>query len=438
MKKKMISIILVIFIITTGLLAGCGQKGSSQSSSSQSSDKANSEPVTINFTYWAGAGGESDAFDILVEKFQNENPNIKINKQGGAFKDFYTKLETRIAAGDAPDVTRIQYQQIGRYATSGTLMDLTKKLPDDYSKDFNQALWNAVTYKKSIYAIPHHTDTLAVFYNKTYFDKLGIKVPQKLEDAWTIDEFLSIAKRVKDETDAKYGLAINWTNSNGYRWLPFLYQKGGAVLSEDLTKVTIDSPEAIEAIKLVSTIFKEELAAPGTSVKGTENVNNLFATGVIGMLVTGNWMIPYYEKNMTNYEFGVTYMPKDKAMASDLGGNALAVLKKAKYPEQALKFIEFMARQDNMKEFVEKGMFLPARNSLSADKLTYSLRPELAKIFVEQATTIPSHMAKTISLPSMSKINKILADELELVSTQGKEPSEAAKSMKTEIEKALK
>ncbi len=66
------------------------------------------------------------------------------------------------------------------------------------------------------------------------------------------------------------------------------------------------------------------------------------ATGTTGMVINGNWLAATYDQSMTEYNYGVTYMPRDKAAASDMGGNALAVLNKAKNPEQALKFIQFM------------------------------------------------------------------------------------------------
>ncbi len=444
MKKRVISALMVFAVVMQILLAGCGKADVPKAEAPKAETKqeakteAKAEPVTIDFTYWASAGAESEAFDGLVQQFEEKNPGIKVNKQGGDFKDFYTKLETRIAANNAPDATRIQYQQIGRYSSNGVLLDITQKLPADYGKDFIPSVWKAVSYKNAIYALPQHTDTLAVFYNKDYFEKLGIKAPDKLEDAWTWNQFLDIAKQLKEKAGAKYGFSFNWTKSNSYRWLPLLYQKGGALLTDDLSKSAINSPEALETLKMTQSFVKDNLIPAGTSVKGTEDINNLFSTGTTGMVITGNWMASNFEKNMKNYKFGATYMPKDKEAASDMGGNALGILKKAKNPEAALTFVQYMVSEESMKTFVEKGFFLPVRKTLTADKLNYSADPQLMKVFVDQATTIPEDMAQAVTSPAMSKINQVLTEELEQLLTQGKAPEAVMKSLDEGINKALK
>ena len=445
MKKKILGLSLAVVLSISAILTGCGGQSASNQATADSSAGAAStsakaaEPVTIKFAYWASAGGESDAFDALAKKFQDENPNIKVTMQGGEFKDFYTKLETRIAGNDVPDAIRIQFQQVGRYSSNGVLKDITKDLPADFSSDFLPSLWSAVNYKGATYAIPQHTDTLALYYNKNYFEKLGITAPTKLEDAWTWDQFLDIAKQLKEKAGAKYGFAYNWTKGNSYRWLPLLYQKGGQLLSDDLSTSKIDSPEALEALKLSKRFFDEGLVPAGTSVKGTEDINTLFTNGTVGMIINGNWLATNFDKNMTNYTYGVTYMPRDKAAASDMGGNALSVMKKAKNPEQAQEFIEFMTSQESMTYFVENGIFLPARNSITPEKLKYAInQPDIMKVFMEQSTTVPANMAQSVTSPNMSKITALLSDELDLLFTQGKDPAEVQKALKEGIDAALK
>jgi ABC-type glycerol-3-phosphate transport system substrate-binding protein len=122
-----------------------------------------------------------------------------------------------------------------------------------------------------------------------------------------------------------------------------------------------------------------------------------------------------------------------------MGGNALAVLKKAKNPEQALKFIQFMKSEENMAYFVANGGFLPARKSITADKITYNVKQtEIMKIFIEQSATVPSNMAQAVASPNMSKITLLLSDELDMLFTQGKDPVEVQKALKKGIDEVLK
>src|SRR3712207_7690992 len=55
-------------------------------------------------------------------------------------------------------------------------------------------LFRSVQYEDTPFALPHHTDTFAVFYNTGMFDKLGIEVPTSLDQSWTWDEFIQVAR----------------------------------------------------------------------------------------------------------------------------------------------------------------------------------------------------------------------------------------------------
>ena len=64
-----------------------------------------------------------------------------------------------------------------------------------------------------------------------------------------------------------------------------------------------------------------------------EKVQNLFANGTIAMMLNGNWQIPFVEQQM-KAKWGVTYLPRDVAMADDLGGTCVAVSRDCKVPER--------------------------------------------------------------------------------------------------------
>src|SRR5918994_2026465 len=177
------------------LLGGCGggAGGGAGSGSGQ-----------LTFQTWASTSGEQKGFRGLVERFEKENPDASVKLEIVPGEQQYAKLDTRLAAGEGPDLARMQYQAIGRYSSQGALVDLTEYLEGNEASAFTPAFWQAVQYEDTPYALPHHTDTFAVFYNTGMFDKLGIEVPKSLDQGWTWDEFIQAAEQIKGEGAARF------------------------------------------------------------------------------------------------------------------------------------------------------------------------------------------------------------------------------------------
>ena len=392
-------------------------------------------PRTITMAVWANEA-EDGAFRAAIAKYTALHPDVSIKLEvGGTGPQYYQQMDTRLAGRQAPDIFRVQYQQVGRYASSRALVDLGKYLDVGDTADIAPAFMQAVTFKGRPYAMPHHTDTFALYYNRDMMQKAGITPPTSLDQSWSWPDFIRVAQQLK-AGGAPFGFAMSWQNGTAYRWLPFLYQHGGQLLSDDLGKSQLSTPAGIETIAWTQSWFRDKLVPPSTSIKSSEQSQNLFANGTVGMLMGGNWQIPFLTKNMAA-PWGVTYMPRDLAMASDLGGNCLAVTRDSKAPELAADVVRFMADKANMQDFVVGAQFLPVRRSLMSGRLPYALRPEAMQVFVEQATTIPPHLVSTVTLPFSSKINAALTDNLDLAFTAGRDPAETAKAIDAQVQALL-
>ena len=388
---------------------------------------------TLTMTLWANEAEEA-AFRAALAAFEKLHPGLTIRLEvTGSGAQYYQQIDTRLAGRQAPDVFRVQYQQIGRYASARALVDLGGKFD---AAAFAPAFVQAVTYKGHVYAMPHHTDTFALYYNRDMLRKIGVQAPATLDESWSWTQFIGVARRLKQDAGAPYGFACAWQNGTAYRWLPFLYQHGGRLLGDDFTKARLADPAGIETIAWTQSWFNDKLVPPGTSIKSNEQTQNLFANGTIGMLMGGDWQIPFLDKNM-KAEWGVTFMPRDVAMASDLGGNCLAVTRDAKDRELATELVAFLASEAQMREFITRAQFLPVRNDLIGEKIPYGLRPDAMQVFVQQATTIPPHLVGTVTLPISSRINAILQDQLDLAFTANRDPAETARAIDQQVQVLL-
>lgn len=392
--------------------------------------------VPLTMTVW-GAQAEVDAFNAVIARYTALHPEVSVRLEvNGNAMQAYQQVDTRLAGRQGPDIFRVQYQQVGRYASARAVVDLSKYISAEEAADFAPSFWQAASFRGRPFAIPHHTDTFAVYYNKEMFQKIGVVPPTTLDKSWSWAEFIRIARALKQEAGAPYGFAMSWQNA-AFRWLPFLYQHGGQLLNADMTQSQLATPAGIETLAWTQSWFKEGLVPPSTSVKSAEQPQALFANGTVGMLMAGDWQIPFLAKNMTKYGWGVTFMPRDVAMASDLGGNCFAVSRDSKNPEAAANFVKFMTDHDNMRAFVGSAQFLPVRKSLMSETLPYELRPDAMKVFVEQSATIPSHLVGTVTLPLFSKINAALTDQLDLAFTSGQDPQATAKAIDEQVRAVL-
>ena len=392
-------------------------------------------PTALTLAVW-GAQAEQDAFNAVIERFTARNPGVTIKLEvSGSAGQHYQQVDTKMAGRQAPDLFRVQYQQLGRYAAARAVLDLGNHVDAGFAGQFQPAFWQAVTFKGRVIALPHHTDTFALYVNKDLMAKAGLQAPARLEDSWSWADFIKAARAMKT-AGAAYGFAMSWQNSVAYRFLPFLHQHGGQMLSDDLSRSQMADPKGVETIAWCQSWFKEGLVPPSTSIKSNEQPQNLFANGTVGMLLGGDWQIPFLAKSATS-PWEVTYMPRDVAMASDLGGNAVAISRDCKAPDVAAAFLKFMVDAANMEDFIVNAQFLPVRQDLAARPIPYKLRPDAMEVFVRQATTIPSQMVATETLPTFARINTRLADELDLAFTSGQDAATTARNIDAAVQPIL-
>lgn len=154
-----------------GAFAGLGAMGLSGCGA------ASSSPNDLTLMVWASTSEEA-GFRAVIESYAERNPEANITLDVIPF-DNYVKLNTLLAAGLAPDLVRVQYQLLGRYSSTGVFTDLSEYLEPNYGDAFTPAIWQAVNYEGSPYALPHHTDTMAIFYGNVRNTGLVPNLPEE-------------------------------------------------------------------------------------------------------------------------------------------------------------------------------------------------------------------------------------------------------------------
>lgn len=388
------------------LLAGCGFVPQAA--------KKTTAAAELTFTTW-GTDAELTGFTRAISGFEAANPGSTVTLNAVPYEQMFTNIDAQLQAGNPPDVFRVPYYTFGAYAGQGQLLDLSEHLPSGFADRFTPQAWAAVQNDGKPYGIPHHTDTSAILYNRAAFEAAGIdSVPTTLEDAWTWEEFEQVARTLRAAQPAsKYPFAVNWQGNGVTRWLSWLFEADGRFLTEALDAPAIDSAAGRAAVDFTKSFFPDKLVPPNNSVKSTTYAADTWYNQTAAMVFSGAFSIPDATSAL-KFEWGATYPPQRQRHGGDFGGNALvATAGAADKAELVASFFAYLTEEAQMRDFCARASLLPTRRDLVEDGIDFAVRPELAPVFLGQASTVQAEDSGQVASPNMSAVITVLQNTLE-------------------------
>ncbi|GAA4177171.1 sugar ABC transporter substrate-binding protein [Gryllotalpicola koreensis] len=335
--------------VVAAALVGCSSSSGDSSSSSSSAsasdvDAALKKGGTITYWTWTPAA------KAQVAAFEKAYPKVKVNLvNAGTNTTEYTKLQNAIKAGKgAPDVAQIEYYALPQFALGGALVDLGDYGFGSLKSNYSSGPWNNVNVQGKLVALPQDSGPMALFYNKTVFDKYGLTVPK------TWDEYIADAKKLHAANPNAY---ITSDSGDPGFITSMIWQAGGQPFKVDGTKVTINLQD--EGTKKFTSTWNQLVEGkllsqvPGWSDDWYKALGN----GDVASLITGAWMPGVLESSVAQAsgQWAVAPIPTyDGSPANaENGGSAEAVLKQSKNPALAAGFLKWL---NNSKESV--GIFI--------------------------------------------------------------------------------
>lgn len=381
---------------------------------------------------WAGTE-EQKAFQALADGYTAAT-GVKVALQVAPFSQRLTTVDTGLRAGQPPDVFRATYNDVGLYRAAGVLAPLPD--PERMRPMFAPAFWAAVSDGAGAFGVPHHTDTSMVLVNNDAAAAAGLgALPTTRDAAWSWDQFLDAARRLAGVRPDRYAFAVNWQEAGAYRWLNWVDQAGGRLLTPGLDAAApADDPGLRAALQLTRRFFTDGLV-PANSSTGGQDASELFTTQTVAMAFVGSFLL----STIAEVDFGWTAVPLPRAerASADLGGNAL-VATAGPRAEQALGFLEHCAAREQVVQFCQATSVLPTRVDVDAATLDYPVEPETMERYVEQSADIRPELVQQVTVPAFAPVNLELQDGLERAFL-GRDPdAEVAADMMGAVDRAVR
>lgn len=217
------------------------------------------EKVQIRLSTWA-AVEEAAELQIVLDAVNAEATDFEIVSEPQP-SDYYTKLQTTIAGGTAPDLFWLSQEYVAGYASLGAAMDISDRLAADESpaadlSDYFEPILRTAQYEGQTYGLPWISQPVMLYYNPALLEAAGIAEP---DETWDWDTFKEAAAATTDPEAEVFGTSFN-------AWPPphmFIWQAGGETVTEDLASCPIDTPEAVAGAEFyVDIIYNEQYAVP--------------------------------------------------------------------------------------------------------------------------------------------------------------------------------
>ncbi len=241
------------------------------------------EKVQVRLGTWA-AVEEAAELQIVLDAVNAEATDFEIISEPQP-SDYYTKLQTTIAGGTAPDLFWLSQEFVAGYASLGAALDISDRLAEDDApaadlSDYFEPILRTAQYEGQTYGLPWISGPVMLYYNPALLEAAGIAEP---DETWDWDTFKEAAAATTDAAAGVYGTSFN-------SWPPihmFIWQAGGETITEDLASCPIDTPEAVAGAQFyVDIIYNEEYAVPEAMI-AEQGFGEMVKAGKVAMFFGG-------------------------------------------------------------------------------------------------------------------------------------------------------
>ncbi len=391
MKKRYLAILLA------GCMA-CGMAGCGKGESGKTS-KVEEGQVVLELLDGTSEKQYQEWETEMIEAFEKENPDIKIEIQKVSTDSFNQAVMTKFASGDAPDVFTFTENDIADMVPSGYIMDISDSAN---IANYDEGMLNSLSKDGKVYALPIANDFMCVTYSKDVFEKAGItKVPK------TWNEFMDVCKTLKDVgvTPLVAGFADQWAvNGVGQTvYCASVLGNDGPTLADMVERKntfteTEQWKDTFEKISEMYTYMNEDLF--GTDMN---TCYDMVANGEAAMIpnissAVTNVMAMNPEGNYGIFALPVSDNAEDNLMPMCPPANGFAVSDSSEHKEEALKFIEFLTSPESATVYAEKGAGIPIVKGVDTTSLEGA--------FKDGADLIQNSQVELISSKSFPSANE--------------------------------
>ena len=434
-----------VALVTTVSLLGAGLAGCSSSKPADNKDAATK--WTGKITLWDGPRWPDDKqnkyhwIESVKSSFESSHPGVTVDIVQVPWAELNDKLGVSVAGKSWPDIAPIDISGNGvnpMFIKQKVVEPLDDYFTADDKKDFYDNALAAYTQDGKMYGVPAAMTVHSMLLNLDVFKARNVEPPK--DGMWTWDEFIDKMKKLTYDKDGDgktdvYGVSTYIKNGYYEAW-PFLYMDGGRPLSDDNSKFTFDSPEALGAMQKLAELKSVQQVAPkemgSGDVGGTWKAFSAQKTVAVEPWAT--WAISAAKTAkmdnvmVASYPIGKSGKP---VTIGGVGGWMMFHQDDAGKKAVLADLMKELTSTDNQVLSAQKyGTFPSRKSAMAKDPFKDNPQMQQAQKLTQYAVMVPKHA-------QWKKIDEAIQSQLQLVLNGEKKPEDAMKEAKKTVDELL-
>lgn len=365
MKKKMVCILMagvMASLVPAQMVFAEGDSG---------------EKTVVKFQTWNP--GDEEYTHAMLEKFEEEHPDIQIDYTFMPYTDHVEKLKIDLSAGDAADVYGVQtgamYKEFRDFEEDLTPY-LVKEYGDDWASNYNEYAMSLLKGDDGeYYAVPLGLSYAGyVWANMKYFDKYGLELPTNY------DELKEVCKTFRD--NGEYPLVIgakdSWINID--TWMNIAADINTEKLYSAIEGETpFTDEDLVQSFQIWQNCFTDGVFQDGALGVGmyTDSTDMYQKEGSVPMILNGSWSLgaymdsdeqsqEVYNGEGANHKIFLMDWNNDGKIApvEEAVDVSLAINNQSKVKDAAWTFVDWMIHEGADTLVNGQLQYMPARNDM--------------------------------------------------------------------------
>lgn len=400
-----IPVVLILIIGAVFIIRGMNSEGSSSSTSPVPAKTNSTKTVTINYF---GLWEPSQVMKPVIEAFEKQNPNIKVNYLPQSSQDYQERLLTNLASQTPPDVFRghtTWLPLLAKYILPAPANTISST---EISTNFYPIVSKLLVSNNQVYGVPVTVEGLGLFINTSMLKQKQINTPKTWEDLVTAAKSLTEIEPTTSKI-TRAGVALGNT-SNVDHWPDIVSLM---LLQAGVKMTNMKSPEVQSTLdyytKFVTKLRVWDETLPPSTVA--------FANEKVAMIFAPSWRAREIKAMNPSLSWEVVPVPQLPDV-EPLNWASIwfeTVSKETKYPQEAWKFVSFLASANAQQVLFDSASTERSFPQAPANKAAASvaLKNPVIAPFVSSMDSATSFYTASMTRDSKTALNSRLIKYLE-------------------------